>query len=96
MNITMNRRTFIFKTSGLIISACVLPAVSFAASDNRMDRIGMGTVLFRNRVKQTRPKDLKITTSELTLLDVPITRMPLMVSVLPKVSRAWPDWTVTS
>ena len=67
----MNRRTFIFNTSGLIISAWVLPKVSFAASDNRMDRIGMGTVLFRNRFKQTKPKDVKTATSELTLLDVP-------------------------
>jgi sugar phosphate isomerase/epimerase len=67
----MNRRTFIFKTSGLVISACVLPSLSVAASDNRMDRIGMGTVLFRNRFKQTKPKDLKSTASELTLLDVP-------------------------
>lgn len=31
----------------------------------------MGTVLFRNRFKQTRPKDLKTSASELTLLDVP-------------------------
>ncbi|HTO05185.1 MAG TPA: sugar phosphate isomerase/epimerase family protein [Opitutus sp.] len=67
----MNRRTFIFNTSGLIISAWMLPAVSFAASDNRMDRIGMGTVLFRNRFKQTRPKDLKTAAGDLTLLDVP-------------------------
>lgn len=67
----MNRRTFILKTSGLIISASVLPSLSFAASDNRLDRIGMGTVLFRNRFKQTKPKDLKSDASELTLLDVP-------------------------
>jgi sugar phosphate isomerase/epimerase len=67
----MNRRTFIFKTSGLVISACVLPSLSLGASDKQVDRIGMGTVLFRNRFKQTKPKDLKSTASDLTLLDVP-------------------------
>ena len=36
-----------------------------------MNRIGMGTVLFRNRFKQTRPKELNTPTPELTLLEVP-------------------------
>jgi len=67
----MNRRTFIFKTSGLVVTALLLPSMSFAAPSTRMDRIGMGTVLFRNRFKQTKPKDLTSPTPELTLLDVP-------------------------
>jgi sugar phosphate isomerase/epimerase len=67
----MNRRTFIFKTSGLVISACVIPSLGLAAGSNRLDRIGMGTVLFRNRFQQTKPKDVKTRAGELTLVDVP-------------------------
>src|SRR5688572_22928890 len=51
----MNRRTFIFQTSGLVLTACLLPSFSFAASNDPLARVGMGTVLFRNRFKQTKP-----------------------------------------
>lgn len=67
----MNRRTFIYRSSGLIVSAFVLPSFNFAAAGDTMDRIGMGTVLFRNRFKQTKPKDITATGGELTLFDVP-------------------------
>jgi sugar phosphate isomerase/epimerase len=76
----MNRRTFIYRTSGLLLSAYLLPHYSFAApaTNNPRRRIGMGTVLFRSRFKQTKPKDAASTPSitvstppDLTLLDVP-------------------------
>ncbi len=66
----MNRRKFIFQTSGLILSVSVLPSFrpAFIAP---MDRIGMGTVLFRYRFRQTKPKELLSIKNELTLLEVP-------------------------
>ena len=71
----MNRRTFLLRTSGLLLSAYLLPGYNFAATPatSRRDRIAMGTVLFRNRFKQTKPKDATFArpAPELTLLDVP-------------------------
>lgn len=65
----MHRRTFIVNTSGLILAA------SFGASALRAatteDRLGMSTVIFRNRFKQTKPKDVADIKDELRLLDVP-------------------------
>jgi sugar phosphate isomerase/epimerase len=66
----MNRRTFVFKSSGLILSAWILPSFSLVFKD-KMDRIGMGTVLFRNRFQQTKPEHVEHIQQELTLLDVP-------------------------
>jgi sugar phosphate isomerase/epimerase len=66
----MNRRVFMFQTSGLVLSAWVLPSFKPMFRD-KMDRIGMGTVLFRYRFKQTQPKEIITLKNELTLLDVP-------------------------
>jgi sugar phosphate isomerase/epimerase len=66
----MNRRDFIFKSSGFVLTASVLPSLTFAALD-KTDRLGMGTVLFRYRFKQTKPPELPKLENELTLLDVP-------------------------
>lgn len=68
----LSRRTFLFRTSGLVLTAWLSPALLRAArvSDSRMHRIGMGTVLFRTRFAQTAPKDPD-SSPDLTLLDVP-------------------------
>ena len=67
---SMNRRTFLFRSSALAVTAWVAPSASFAAS-KAGDRIAMGTVLFRYRFKQTRPSSFTPPGSDLTLLDVP-------------------------
>jgi sugar phosphate isomerase/epimerase len=66
----MKRRVFIYQTSGLVLSAWLLPSFKPFYAD-KMDRIGMGTVLFRYRFKQTKPAELTEIKNELTLLDVP-------------------------
>ena len=68
----MNRKAFIIQSSGLLLSVWVsssLPA--FAGRKDKMDRIGMGTVLFRYRFKQTRPKEISTIKNKLTLAAVP-------------------------
>jgi len=68
----MNRRKFIFRSSALALGAMAAPALarSFPAKD-KMDRIAMGTLLFRNRFKQTKPKNVVEIKNELTLMDIP-------------------------
>jgi sugar phosphate isomerase/epimerase len=67
----MNRRTFLFQTSGLSLSIFCAPAFAQAPAKKVSDRIAMGTVLFRYRFKQTKPKEMAELKNELTLLDVP-------------------------
>ena len=74
----MNRREFIFKSSGLVLTAYASPMLAQVATNNfasgtggKMDRIAMGTLLFRYQFKQTRPRELATIKNELTLLDVP-------------------------
>lgn len=67
----MNRRTFFFGSGGLLLSVWVSSSAFRMAYANKMDRIGMGTVLFRYRFKQTRPKEITALNNELTLLAVP-------------------------
>ncbi|QDK79037.1 sugar phosphate isomerase/epimerase [Spirosoma sp. KCTC 42546] len=66
----MERRTFLSSASGLIITVWVSSAFRPMKPD-KMDRIAMGTVLFRYRFKQTKPKEIATIANELTLLDVP-------------------------
>jgi len=66
----MHRRTFLVHNCGLLISVCLGSSVACAAS-TKNDRLGMSTVTFRHRFKQTKPKDATALTDELTLLDVP-------------------------
>ena len=66
----MHRRTFLIRGSGLMIS--VLAETSYAGPARPgVDRVGMGTVIFRSRFEQTRPKGAAAIASPLTLLDVP-------------------------
>ncbi|SEW53968.1 sugar phosphate isomerase/epimerase family protein [Chitinophaga arvensicola] len=67
----MQRRTFLLQSSGLLLSVWMLPAFARPLIRNKMDRIGMGTVLMRYRFKQTKPKELAAIKEELTLLEVP-------------------------
>lgn len=67
----MNRRSFIFKSAGLTVSVLAFPSLSLAAPKRKLDRIAMGTVLFRNRFRQTRSEALSGDYDELRLLDVP-------------------------
>jgi sugar phosphate isomerase/epimerase len=65
----MHRRSFLVGSSGLLVTACVGFSVSFAAA-NKTERLGMSTVTFRNRFKQTKPAAVALQ-NELTLLSVP-------------------------
>ena len=65
----MHRRTFLFRTSGLILSIAVAGRVSAVATV--ADRLAMSTVTFRSRFAQTKPKGVDRIERELTLLSVP-------------------------
>jgi sugar phosphate isomerase/epimerase len=66
----MHRRTFLARTGGLMIgvSTGLSPAL---AARSEVDRVGLGTVIFRNRFEQTRPRAVSETRNPLRLLDVP-------------------------
>jgi sugar phosphate isomerase/epimerase len=64
----MHRRTFLIRSGGLMLSVGLRPA--HAARDGA-DRLGMGTVIFRNRFEQTKPKGVTEIKDPLTLLSVP-------------------------
>lgn len=66
----MHRRSFLLRTSGLLISVALGPNGVRAAS-TPTDRLGMSTVIFRNRFQQTKPAALAQIKDELTLLEVP-------------------------
>jgi sugar phosphate isomerase/epimerase len=65
----MYRRTFLVRTGSLVIAVSGLRAVHAARSTT--DRVGLGTVIFRNRFEQTKPATAKELRNPLTLLDVP-------------------------
>jgi sugar phosphate isomerase/epimerase len=64
----VQRRTFLIRSSGLMLSVGLAAARAAGAAD---DRIGMGTVIFRNRFEQTKPKGITAPADPLTLLTVP-------------------------
>ena len=64
----MQRRAFLVRTGGLMISV-LGPGAAHAVRAN--DRVGMGTVILRNRFEQTRPKAMATLSKPLRLLDVP-------------------------
>lgn len=70
--VPMHRRTFLFRSSALAVTAWFAPQMAGAeASAPAGDRLAMGTVLFRYRFKQTRPRTITPLGSELTLLEIP-------------------------
>lgn len=64
----MNRRGFIATTSSLALSAAAPAFARILPAKDVMDRIGMGTLLYRNQIK-TRPE--MVVKNELTLMDIP-------------------------
>jgi sugar phosphate isomerase/epimerase len=64
----MHRREFLLGSSGLVILVGFGPARAARSVD---ERIGMGTVIFRNRFEQTKPKGIAEIRNPLTLLSVP-------------------------
>lgn len=66
----MHRRALLIRTGGLMISVAAGLGLARAAS-SATDRVGMGTVIFRSRFAQTKPKAVAEIKEPLTLLDVP-------------------------
>lgn len=67
----MKRRDFILQTTLSAAAITGLPLASLAKpSKSKMDRIGLTTVVFRNRFASTKPKN-KVLENELTLLSTP-------------------------
>jgi sugar phosphate isomerase/epimerase len=66
----MQRRTFLFQAGGLSLSVATGLSTAHAAQSSG-NRVGMGTVIFRNRFEQTKPKGVAAITNPLTLRDVP-------------------------
>jgi sugar phosphate isomerase/epimerase len=66
----MQRRTFLVRTSGALIAVSVGLGGAHAASSSA-DRVGLGTVIFRNRFEQTKPKTVTELSNPLQLLTVP-------------------------
>jgi len=64
----MIRRDFLVRTSSLMLFLALGPV---RAAHSRDDRVGMGTVIFRNRFEQTKPKSVTKLEDPLTLLTVP-------------------------
>ncbi|GGG82039.1 hypothetical protein GCM10007415_13520 [Parapedobacter pyrenivorans] len=68
----MDRKAFIFRAGGIVLSAWVSPALAkVGLPKSGMDRIALGTLLFRYRFQRTKPKQWDVIKDELTLLDVP-------------------------
>jgi sugar phosphate isomerase/epimerase len=64
----MYRRTFLARSGGLIIAAS---GFGLAHAARPGDRVGLGTVIFRNRFEQTKLKGVTAPANPLRLLDVP-------------------------
>jgi sugar phosphate isomerase/epimerase len=64
----MLRRSFILRTGGLVLA---LSTSAVRAGRAAEDRVGMGTVIFRNRFEQTKPRSVAAIRDPLTLLEVP-------------------------
>ena len=67
----MNRRSFLSRSGTLALTAWLSPGFIHAAPAAASSRVAMGTVLFRYRFKQTKPKELPELKNELTLLQTP-------------------------
>src|SRR5687768_1135927 len=65
----MHRRTFLVRAGSLVIAVSGLRTVHAARSS--ADRVGLGTVIFRNRFEQTKPATVTELGNPLTLLNVP-------------------------
>ena len=66
----MHRRNFLIRAGGSLLTVSAGSGLVRAANPAG-DRVGMGTVIFRNRFEQTRPKNVAQISNPLTLLKVP-------------------------
>src|SRR5688500_11192820 len=71
LKIPIDRKSFLLRLPGLVIAVYAGPSFLNAVARDKMDRIALGTVTFRYRFKQTKPKEIETIKNELTLLDVP-------------------------
>lgn len=65
----MRRRSFLARVGSVVFSVAAGPAIATTFKE-AYERVGLGTVTFRTRFEQTRPKDATIV-APLTLLEVP-------------------------
>jgi sugar phosphate isomerase/epimerase len=66
----MDRRSFVFQSSGLVLTAWVSPALAkITLPKDKMDRIAMGTLLYHDKFKETNKNVSAAGT--LTLMDIP-------------------------
>jgi sugar phosphate isomerase/epimerase len=65
----MRRRTFLIHSQGVMIALSLGLHAPRASAGT--DRVGLGTVIFRNRFEQTKPKSVATIANPLTLLEVP-------------------------
>jgi sugar phosphate isomerase/epimerase len=68
-NIT--RKDFLLKASGVAITVFAGPSLLSSFVKDKMDRLALGTVTFRYRFKQTKPKEIEPVRNEMSLLNVP-------------------------
>lgn len=66
----MHRRSFLVRSGSLMITVAA-GAAPVLANRNETDRVGMGTVIFRNRFAQTKPAAVAELRDPLTLIAVP-------------------------
>jgi sugar phosphate isomerase/epimerase len=69
--IPINRKTFLLRLPGLALAIYAGPSLLTSFVKDKMDRVALGTVTFRYRFRQTKPKEMETIKNELTLLDVP-------------------------
>jgi len=69
----MNRRHFIFRSSGLVLTVVSARALAgrLTGSGDKMERLAMGTLLWRYQFEETRPKETPVISNALTLPDIP-------------------------
>jgi sugar phosphate isomerase/epimerase len=67
----MQRRTFLVRAGAVTLAVTAGPGLVQAGPARADKRVGMGTVIFRNRFVQTKPKTVAEIRDPLTLLTVP-------------------------
>src|SRR5690349_23713235 len=67
----MLRRQFLGRVGGLMIAMTAAVGRGAPAAQSSSERVGLGTVIFRNRFAQTKPKSIATIANPLTLLEVP-------------------------
>lgn len=68
---SIDRKAFLLRLPALAIAIYTGPSLLTSFAKDKMDRIALGTVTFRYRFRQTKPKEIETIKNELTLLEVP-------------------------